>query len=84
MTPELYFLVMVLGVPALILAVAIVGAWLHGEDSEQLLDWRPTRSLKKEAELSLGDAQEMLDAVNRYRRLRGAPARSIEEIKNAN
>ena len=80
MTPELYFLLMVLGVPVVILGIAMVGAHFYRDGPEQLLDWKPTRSPKREAELSVGDTQEMLDAVNRYRSLRGAPARSLEEI----
>lgn len=80
MTPELYFLLMVLGLPVALLAIAIVGAHFHREGTEQLLDWKPTRSARKEAELYVGDAQEMLEALNRCRRSRGAPDRSLDEI----
>lgn len=80
MTPELYFLLMVLGVPLAILGVAMLGAHFHRDGAEEILDWKPTRSANKEAELSVGDAEEMLTAVNRYRALRGVPDRSLEEI----
>jgi len=80
MTPELYFLLMALGVPVGIVAIALIGAHFHHNGTEQLLDWAPTRSPRKEAELYAGDTQQMLQAINRYRRLRGAPDRSLDEI----
>lgn len=80
MTPGLYFLSMVLGVPIALLGIAMIGAHFYRDGPEQLLDWKPTRSPKKEAELCVGDAREMLEAVNRYRRERGAPDRSLEEL----
>jgi hypothetical protein len=80
MTPELYFLLMILGVPVAILGIAIVGARFYDDGTEQLLDWKPRRSARKEAELYVSDTQDLLTAVNRYRRLRGAPDRSLEEI----
>ena len=80
MTPNLYFLLMVLGLPAAILLIAVLGASLHRHDDERLLDWKPTRSPTREAELHVGETQQMLDAVNRYRRSRGAPERRLQEV----
>jgi hypothetical protein len=80
MTPDGYFFFMVLGLPLLILVIAMLGGCLYRGGYEQLLDWKPTRSPKREAELALGDTHQMLSALNRYRRSRGAPERSLQEI----
>lgn len=77
---QTYFLVMVFGVPLAILVIAMLGAHFYGGGSDELLDWKPTRSPKREAELQLNEVHQMLAAQNRYRRLRGAPERSLEEV----
>jgi hypothetical protein len=77
---QLYFLIMVLGVPLALLAIAIAAAYFYGGGNAEILDWKPTRSPEREAELQLSDIDQMLAAQNRYRRLRGAPERSLEEV----
>jgi len=77
---QAYFLGMVLGLPLVLLLVALIAGHLYRDDAEELLDWRPTRSPEKEAQLHHGDVEQMLAALNRYRRLRGAPERSLEEV----
>ena len=77
---QLYFLVVVLGVPLSIFAIAGVAGYLHRGGYEELLDWKPTRSPEREAELERGDLDQMLAAQNRYRRRRGAPERPLEEV----
>jgi hypothetical protein len=77
---QTYFLVMVLGVPLGLLVIAMLGSHLYGGGSAELLDWKPTRSPKREAELQLNEVHQMLAAQNRYRRERGAPERSLEEV----
>jgi len=79
-TAELYFLLMVIGLPVLILGLALAAARFYHDGPEELLDWKPTRSPRREAELYGGDTHDMLGAINRYRRLRGAPDRSLEEV----
>ena len=76
---ETYFLGMVFGLPVLLLVISLLAGLLYREGPEELLDWRPTRSPEKEAELEHGDVHQMLAALNRYRRARGAPERSLEE-----
>jgi hypothetical protein len=76
---EMYFLAMVLGLPAVIVLVALLAGHCYRGGPEDLLDWRPTRSPEREAELEQGDVHQMLAALNRYRRERGAPERSLEE-----
>jgi len=80
MTPNAYFLMMVVGLPAVILLIALIGARLRRDDDDQLLDWKPTRSPRREAELHIGETQQMLNALNGYRRSRGAPELSLREI----
>jgi hypothetical protein len=75
-----YFLAMVLGLPITIIAIALVAGHFYRGGPEELLDWQPTRSPEREAELEHGDIHQMLGALNRYRRQRGAPERSLEEV----
>jgi hypothetical protein len=70
---------MVVGPPLLMLVIGMIGGCFYRGGYERLLDWKPTRSPEREAELQ-GDTHQMLGALNRYRRLRGAPERSLEEI----
>lgn len=76
---EAYFMVMVLGLPVLLLLIAVLAGLLYHGGPEELLDWRPTRSPALEADLERGDVHQMLAAVNRYRRARGADERTLEE-----
>ena len=80
MTADRYFFLMVLGLPLLMLVIAMLAGLLYRGGYERLLDWKPTRSPSREAELEVGETQQMLNALNRYRRSRGAPERSLEEV----
>jgi hypothetical protein len=80
---ETYFLLIVLGLPVIIIVVAVLAGRLH-HGYEDGLDWKPTRSPQREAELQLGEVDQMLVALNRYRRLRGAPERSLAEVTERN
>lgn len=80
---ELFFLLVVLGTPAAICLVAVIGAHFHEEDNTELLDWQPALSPERESHLRHRELDEMLDAVNRYRRQRGAPERSLRELSSA-
>jgi len=77
---QVYFLGMVLGVPALLVVVALLAGHFHEDGYGELLDWKPTRSPQREVELELGELDQMLAAQNRYRRRRGAPERSLDEV----
>jgi hypothetical protein len=77
---ELLFYALVIGVPVLLLALALFGAHFYREGNEELLDWKPTRSAETEARLQRNDIAEMLAAQNRYRRERGAPERTLEDV----
>jgi hypothetical protein len=77
---QLYFLSMVLGLPLLILALAMLAGHFHRDGYAELLDWKPTRSPEREVELELSDVEQMLAAQNRHRRRRGAPERTLAEV----
>ena len=77
---QTYFLSMVLGLPLVILALALLAGHFHRDGYAELLDWKPTRSPEREVELELGDIQQMLAAQNRHRRRRGAPERTLDEV----
>jgi hypothetical protein len=79
---ELYFLAMVFGPPVAMLLIAMVAALAH-RDVTDVLDWKPTRTPKTEWELRSSEISQMLEAANRYRRLRGEPERTLEEVLDA-
>jgi hypothetical protein len=76
---QAYFLSMVLGVPLLLLSLALIAGHFHRDGYAELLDWKPTRSPELEVELELSDIQQMLAAQNRHRRRRGAAERTLED-----
>ena len=84
-----YFLLVVLGFAATVLVLALLVGYLYRDHDvpkeEQhtevdVLDWKPTRSPEREAELRLSEVDQMLAAVNKHRRVRGVPERSLEEV----
>jgi hypothetical protein len=77
---ETIFLIVILGVPALLLGLALLAGHFYRGGNEELLDWTPTRSPETEARLERNDIADMLAAQNRYRRQRGAPERTLEEV----
>jgi hypothetical protein len=77
---ETFFLILVFGLPLLIIAVAVLGAHFYNGGDEELLDWKPTRSPETEARLEVSDIDQMLAAQNRYRRRRGAPERTLDDV----
>jgi hypothetical protein len=77
---EIAFLSFVLGIPLAICAIAVIGSHFHEGDNASLIDWQPTRSAEAEARMKRSEVDQMLAAVNRYRRARGAGERSLQEI----
>ena len=75
-----YFFAVVFGLPLVLLAIALIAGHLYRDGYDELLDWKPTRSAEREAELEHGDIHQMLAAQNRHRRRRGAPERTLEEV----
>ncbi len=75
------FVYLVLGGLVLVIGVLmLIGHYYPGSGAE-VLDWKPTRSAELEAELEQHDIEQMLDAQNGRRRLRGAPERTLEELE---
>jgi hypothetical protein len=77
---NVFYLIIVLGLPLGLLLIAMLAGRAYRDQENKLLDWEPTRSPAREVELASGETQQMLSALNRYRRLRGLPERSLEEI----
>lgn len=69
------------GLGILVVALLLLGRFYPGSGAE-VLDWQPTRSAQLEAELEQGDIDQMLAAQNRWRRKRGAPERTLEELEH--
>jgi hypothetical protein len=68
------------GVAVVVGVLLLVGRMYPGSGAD-LLDWKPTRSYEDEARMEMEDVQQMLDAQNEYRRKRGAPEMTEEEIR---
>jgi hypothetical protein len=79
---ELYFVAVALGVPAILVLLAILAGLAH-PDVTDVLDWEPTRSPKRNAELKSSEIAQMLEATNHYRRVRGAPEQTLDEVLDA-
>jgi hypothetical protein len=77
---ETYCLIVVLGLPLTVVAIAMLGGCFYRGGNERLLDWKPTRSPSREAELQHGETDQMLTSLNRYRRMRGVPERSLAQV----
>jgi hypothetical protein len=69
---HLYFLAIVLGFPLVLLLLALVGGYLYRGRDAELLDWKPTRSPEREAELSINDIDQMRASLENLRQRRWA------------
>jgi hypothetical protein len=69
---HLYFVAIVLGFPLVMLLLALVGGYLYRGRDAELLDWKPTRSPEREAELSINDIDQMRASLENLRRRRWA------------
>ena len=45
-----------------------------------IIDWKPTRSPEVEAQNEIDDVRQMIEAQNEYRRKRGAPEITEEDV----
>lgn len=64
------FLAVVLGIPLLLLIVALVGGRAYRGGEARLLDWRPTRSAETEIRLETREVEQLRAALERLRRRR--------------
>jgi hypothetical protein len=68
-----YFLAMVLGVPLVIFVLAMLAGYLNRDRDAEVLDWKPTRSPEREAQLEINELDQMRASLSELRRRRGAP-----------
>src|SRR5215212_2753350 len=72
-TESMDFILLTLGLVALIVGVLVLLARAYPGSGADLVDWRPTRSYEDEARLESEDIQQMIEAQNEMRRRRGKP-----------
>jgi hypothetical protein len=75
------FPLIVFGGIAVVVGLLVLLARLYPGTGADLLDWGPTRSYEHEVELEMQDIDQMIEAQNAYRRKRGAPELTEEEIR---
>jgi hypothetical protein len=68
------FVLLTLGMLALIIGVLMLIGHFYQGSAADLVDWKPTRSPEVEAQNEIDDVRQMLEAQNEMRRRRGAPA----------
>jgi hypothetical protein len=73
----LYYVVMAFGFPLLILALSLLIGYLSRRSDAVVLDWKPTRSPEREAELAVNDVDQMRASLHELRRQRGAGERPL-------
>jgi hypothetical protein len=76
------FVLVTIGMLALLIGVLVVVGHFYPSSSADLVDWKPTRSPQVEAENEIADVQQMLEAQNAMRRRRGLPERSEQELRD--
>jgi hypothetical protein len=65
------FVLLTLGMLALIVGVLVVIGHFYQGSSADLVDWKPTRSPEVEVQNEIDDVRQMLEAQNEMRRRRG-------------
>ena len=78
---DTFTLVSTVLVGALILTVVLLGIFSK-RSALEILDWKPTRSPRVEAENEVDDIEQMVAAQNELRRRRGKPERTLEDIES--
>jgi len=77
------FPIIVLAGVGVIVAALVLIARLYPGSGADLLDWRPARSYETQVELEMEDVQQMIEAQNAYRRKRGMPDLTEEEVRQS-
>jgi hypothetical protein len=77
------FPLIVLAGVAIVVGAVVLLARLYPGSGADLLDWRPTRSYETELELEAEDIDQMIEAQNRYRRKRGEPEITEDEVRQS-
>lgn len=76
------FIALTLGLLVLLflIMVALARAF-EGHSVADLIDWKPTRPPEVEAQNEVDDVRQMIEAQNVYRRKRGAPEITEEDVE---
>ena len=77
------FPLIVLGGIAIVVSVLVLVARFHPGSGADLLDWQPTRSYETELDLESQDIEQMIEAQNRYRRKRGEPEITEDDVRGS-
>jgi hypothetical protein len=77
------FPLIMLAVIGVVILVLVLIARIYPGSGADLLDWRPTRSYEHEVEMELQDVQQMIDAQNEYRRRRGQPELTEDDVRES-
>jgi acyl-CoA reductase-like NAD-dependent aldehyde dehydrogenase len=75
------FAAIMLGIVGGMLVGLVLLGLLHPRTGAQTLDWKPTRSAELEVQNEIDDLDQMLEAANARRRLRGAPELTEEAVR---
>jgi hypothetical protein len=77
------FPLLVFGGIAVVVGLLVLLAKLYPGSGADLLDWQPRRSYELELELEEQDVDQMIEAQNAYRRKRGAPEITEEQVRDS-
>ena len=75
------FVLLTLGMLAVIIGVLLLIGHFYQGSSADLVDWKPTRSPEVEAQNEIDDVRQMLEAQNEMRRRRGAAEIDERELR---
>jgi hypothetical protein len=73
MLSPMWFVLITVGMLALMVGVLLLIGHFSQAGSVDLVDWKPTRSPEVEVQNEIDDVRQMLEAQNEMRRRRGAP-----------
>jgi hypothetical protein len=77
------FPIIVLASVGVVVGVLVLLARFYPGSGADLLDWHPSRSYETELELEMEDVQQMIDAQNEYRRKRGMPEVTEQDVRQS-
>jgi hypothetical protein len=76
------FIALTLGLLVLLFLILVALARAFERTSvADIIDWKPTRSPEVEAQNEIDDVRQMIEAQNEYRRKRGAPEITEEDVE---
>ena len=73
----------VLGGIAVVVGLLVLLGKIYPGSGADLLDWGSTRSYEHQIELEMQDVDQMIEAQNAYRRKRGAPELTEDDVRES-